>query len=70
MSERSYWEKNPAARSVYAERVRGEKQKNMRIFSEGIGFTAVLFGVFGVCILNFELLLASAAMAFISKAIM
>lgn len=67
MSERSYWRERPAAHVVYLERVRGENRKNMEILSNGISFAAVLMAVFGVCMLNFELMLAAAGMAFLSK---
>ncbi len=67
MSERSYWKERPAAYEVYQERVRGEIRKNMKILSDGVGFAAVLCGVFGVCMLNIELILAAAGMTFLSR---
>lgn len=67
MSEKSYWRERPAAHAVHLERVRGESRKNMELLANGISFVAVLMAVFGVCMLNFELMLTSAVMAYLSK---
>ena len=67
MSKTSYWRENPHAYEVYQERVRGEDKKNMKLLSDGVGFAAVLLGVFGVCMCNLELILVAAGMTFLSK---
>ncbi len=69
MSERSYWRERPAARAVYERRMEAENASNFRLLSQGISFAAVLFGVFGVCTGDVELVTASAAMAIFAKVI-
>lgn len=69
MSEISCWRARPAAREVYDARMREEKRSNARLLSQGIYFTAGLFGVFGVCLGNLELMCASALMALLAKAV-
>ncbi len=62
MSEKGYFKARPSAKAVYEARVRVEEEKNFEIFAKGLNFSSAILAVFGVCIGNPELSIASLAM--------
>lgn len=69
MSERTYWSKRPAARAVYERRMKAENAVSFNILSKGIGFAAMLLGIFGVCMGNLELVAAATIAAVLAKVV-
>ncbi|MDO4618040.1 MAG: hypothetical protein Q4B31_00790 [Clostridia bacterium] len=67
MSTKGYFKLNPAMKKVYEARVRRAKEKDFKLLSDSILIISAFFGVIGVCMASFELLIGAGAMMMLSK---